>query len=75
MYIVIMTNKNKEMMLSMREEIKKQFPTWKFSTQDIEHRGTQLHLEGPHSEDKPNMFALGFAAAWEALTLSLQDKK
>lgn len=74
MYIVIMTDKNKEMMLSMREEIKKQFPTWKFSTQDIENRGTQLHLEGPHSEDKPNLFALGFAAAWNALSKLHMEK-
>lgn len=64
MYIVLMTDKDEHMMMAMKEGIKKQFPTMRFSTQEYEHRGVQLRLEGAHDESKPTMFTLGFAAAW-----------
>ena len=68
MYIVLCTSKNKDMINAMREAIKEKFPTAKFSTQELEHRGFQLKLEGSHDETLPNMFAEGFAAAWNSFT-------
>lgn len=66
MYIVISTSQDKTMILAMQEALKEKFPTIKFTTVDIEKRGTQLHLNGSFDESKPNLFAEGFVAAWKA---------
>ena len=55
---------------NMKDAIKEKFPTIKFTTQEIEHRGFQLKLEGSHDETLPNMFAEGFAAAWKSINKS-----
>lgn len=65
MFIVIHTSTDRAMILAMRDALSEKFPTIKFTTLDVEKRGTQVHLNGSHSEDKPNLFAEGFAAAWK----------
>ena len=69
MYVVLIVSKDSEMVSSLKDDIKKQFPSIRFTTQEAEGQGTQLRLEGTADESKPRMFALGYEAAW-----NLKDK-
>ncbi len=66
MYIVLLIDKEKTMMESLRDEIRKRFVGIKFSLRDLDEKGYQLRLEGEADEIKPRLFAEGFLAGWNS---------
>ncbi len=65
MYIVLSIDKDKVMMETLRDEIKKRFPFIKFTLRDLDEKGFQLQLEGEADETKPSAYADGFMACWK----------
>ena len=64
MYIVLHTSKDESLISSLKEEVKKMFPSYSFSSKEAGERGSQLLLLGTQDEAKPVLFVNGFVAAW-----------
>lgn len=65
MYVVLVTNKQRDPLSDCIVELKKSFPQEQFSIYGSEEKGYQLRIEGTGDEIAPRARAVAFLKTWK----------